>query len=351
MPNSSGRQFLIQGRNILVTGGTGTIGTALVRAILQYRPAVLRIFSRDETMQFQLQQQLGDLANVRYLIGSVYDAPRLAMAMEDIDIVFQVAAMKHVPACEYNPFEAVKTNVIGTENIIEQSIAADVKLVVGISTDKVVNPTSVMGTTKLLAEKLLIAANLTKGKHRTVFSCVRFGNVIGSRGSVIPVFMDQVRQKKPLTVTDPQMTRFFMEIAAAVDLLLKAASLAKGGEIFILPMPSVRVMDIAQGIVDRYHAVSGNRLPIEISGQRTGEKLFEELVTADELNKLYLFEDLLIIPPEHGPPPPGVPLRDSGQTAVTSSAGQDPINPTAILRLLRNNDPDNLLKLSELKEL
>jgi UDP-N-acetylglucosamine 4,6-dehydratase len=343
MNYSSGLQYLIQGRNILITGGTGSIGSTLAKAVLRYKPAVLRIFSRDETKQFQLSQELNHPANVRYLIGDIRDASRLAIALDDIDILFHAAALKHVPACEYNPFEAVKTNILGTENVIEQSIAKKVPLVIGISTDKVVHPTSIMGITKLLAEKLLIAANVNKGKHNTIFSCVRFGNVAGARGSVIPVFLEQIRNNEPLTVTDPQMTRFIMQIDDAIHLLLKAAKLATGGEVFILSMPSVKVMEIAETIVERYHEITGKRIPIEISGLRPGEKLHEELLTQTELSKLYKFEDLLIIAPEDGHIPPGISIKDSGNVPVISSVEQEPLTRQNILKLIQRVDEDNVL--------
>lgn len=343
MSDSPGLHYLIQGRNILVTGGTGSIGSILIKAILAYKPAVLRIFSRDETKQFEIKQRLGEVHNIRYLIGDIRDASRLATALEDVEIVFHAAALKHVPACEYNPSEAVKTNILGTENLIEHSIAKKVKLVIGISTDKVVNPNSIMGITKLLSEKLLIAANFTKGKHRTIFSCVRFGNVAGARGSVIPLFLDQLRNHRALTVTDPQSTRFIMQIEEAVALLLKAAKLATGGEVFILPMPSIRVMDLAETMAKRYQEVTEKKIPIEITGLRLGEKLHEELVTQSELSKLFKYQDLLIIASENGPPPPGIPISDSETKLIISSLNQPCVSEEDILKLVRSVDCDNIL--------
>ncbi len=334
---------LIQGHNILVTGGTGSIGAALVKKLLSYHPAVIRIYSRDETKQLELCLSLGNPANVRYLIGDIRDTERLGMALEDIDIIFHAAALKHLSACEFNPFEAIKTNVIGTQNLIEQSIKKGVKLVIGISTDKVVNPSSILGITKLLAEKLLIAANFTRGKHHTIFSCVRFGNVAGARGSVIPVFLDQLSRNKALTVTDRQMTRFIMSADEAVDLVLKATALASGGEIFIFTMPSVRVIDVAEAVAGRYQEISGEPVANEITGLRPGEKLHEDLMTADELTRTFCFENLFILANGYGHLPPGVPLDPSNLPAL-SSKDQEPLSQAEILQLVRSVDRFNILK-------
>ena len=334
---------IIQGRNILVTGGTGPIGSALVQKILAYQPATVRIFSRDETKQLELSLRLGNPVNVRYLIGDIRDGSRLGTALDDIDIVFHAAALKHLPACEFNPFEAIKSNVLGTQNLIEQSIANGVKLVIGISTDKVVNPSSILGITKLLAEKLLITANFIKGKHHTTFSCVRFGNVAGTRGSVIPIFLDQLSRTQTLTVTDPQMTRFLMSTDDAVNLVLKAASFASGGEIFIFTMPSVKVINVAEAIADRYQKITGKPVKIEISGLRPGEKLHEELITVDELGNVYRFEDLLILANGAGHLPPGTPM-DLSNPPILSSKDQSPLAAEEILKLVRTVDHMNILQ-------
>ena len=181
-------------KRILITGGTGSIGSEILRKVLQYDPQVVRVFSIDEDAQFNLQQELGDRPNVRFLIGDVRDRERLGMAGEDVDIIFHVAALKHVPLCEYNPFEAVKTNVLGTQNVIDVAMKGEVDKLITISTDKAVNPVNVMGATKLLAERLTISANHYKGSRKTAFSCVRFGNVLYSRGSVVPLFREQIRK-------------------------------------------------------------------------------------------------------------------------------------------------------------
>lgn len=198
----------LAGKNVLVTGGCGSIGSHLVTEILEQDPSVVRVLDNNEEGLFGLQQKLGAEAPVRYLLGDVRDQDRLELAMEDIDVVFHAAALKHVTLNEYNPFETVQTNVQGTQNLIQAALEEEVESVVAISTDKASNPTSVMGATKLLSERLIIAANTYKGSRDTRFGCVRFGNVLGSSGSVVPIFIDQIREGGPVTVTDPDMTRF-----------------------------------------------------------------------------------------------------------------------------------------------
>lgn len=295
---------IYKGKRILVTGGTGTIGSELVRQLLQFSPEVIRLFSRDESKQFDLQQEFRSYSNIRYLLGDIRDKERLKRAMEGIDIVFHAAALKHVPACEYNPFEAVKTNVLGTQNIIECALDEEVERVIAISTDKVANPTNTMGATKLLAEKLMAAANYYKGARKTVFACVRFGNVMGSRGSVIPLFIQQVARGGPITMTDPGMTRFMMSIPEAVKLVLRAGKTAKGGETFILKMPALRLGDLAEVIVEEVapkYNFDKSEIEIDIIGLRAGEKLHEELMTADEATRAVELQDMFVIYPSIAP--------------------------------------------------
>jgi FlaA1/EpsC-like NDP-sugar epimerase len=301
---------VFRNKKILVTGGTGTIGSEIVRNLLKYKPEVVRIFSNDEDATFRMMHEIDDggnrmmheIADKRFLIGDIRDKERLTLAMEDVDIVYHAAALKHVPLCEYNPFEAIKTNVIGTRNVIEAAFSNDVDKVVSISTDKAVNPVNTMGATKLLAEKLMIDANEGKGLKRTIFSCVRFGNVLFSRGSVIPLFEEQIRQKKTITITDPDMTRFMMSIHDTIDLIFKATVMAKGGEIFILKMPVVKLGDLADVIIEEYGQKYGytNKKEIKkkIVGPRAGEKMFEELMTETEAKMAFETEDMLIIPPQ-----------------------------------------------------
>lgn len=276
---------MFENKNILITGGTGTIGQALVEKLISYNPKVIRIMSRDEYKQYQMQQQLGDLKNIRFLLGDVREKERVYKAMHNIDIVFDLAALKHVPACEYNPFEAVKTNVLGTQNVIECAIENKVKKVIYASSDKAVSPTNTMGATKLLAERLIVSADYWKGGNTPIFAAVRFGNVIGSRGSVVPLWEEQILSRREITVTDPNMTRFMISIESAVGLTLKACEKAKGGEIFILKMPVVRLGDLAEAVVERTCGKLGipsSAITVKTIGLRPGEKMYEELMTEDE---------------------------------------------------------------------
>ena len=304
------KQFenMFRNKKILVTGGTGCIGSEIVRNLLKYKPKVVRIFSNDEDNTYRMMNEVGDgdkmmheIPDLRFLIGDVRDKERLMLAMEDIDIVYHAAALKHVPLCEYNPSEAIKTNVIGTKNVIETALNSGVERVISISTDKAVNPTNTMGTTKLLAEKLIIDANQGKGRKKTIFSSVRFGNVSFSRGSVIPLFEEQIREKKPITITDPKMTRFMMSISDTVNLVFKATIIAKGGENFILKMPVVRLGDLAEVVIEKYAEKYNYRkenIKKKIIGLRPGEKMFEELMTESEASVAFETEDMLIIPPQ-----------------------------------------------------
>lgn len=293
---------IFKDKKILVTGGTGSIGSEIVRRVLQYGPEVVRILSRDETKQFEMKQEIGHFENVRFLIGDVRDKDRLNRAFEDIDIVFHAAAMKHVPACEYNPFEAVKTNVVGTQNVIDAALDNSVEKVIAISTDKAASPINTMGATKLLAEKLIIDANFYKGHRKTVFSCVRFGNVMGSRGSVVPLFEKQIKNGGPVTVTDPEMTRFMMTIPQAVDLVFKATKMMQGGEIFIFKMPVVKLGDMAnvmvRNLAPRYGYKSDD-IQIDIIGIRNGEKMYEHLMNEEEARYAYETEDMFVVLAKH----------------------------------------------------
>lgn len=291
---------VFRGKNILVTGGTGSIGSDIVRKVLQYKPTVVRVFSNDENGLFNLEQELLSYSNSRFLVGDVKDKERLRMAIENIDFVFHAAALKHVPLCEYNPFEAVKTNVLGTQNVIEVAMDEEVEKLITISTDKAVNPVNVMGATKLLAERLTISANYYKGEKRTAFSCVRFGNVLDSRGSVVPSFREQIRKGGPVTLTDPDMTRFVMSIQKAVELVLEAAAIAQEGEILILKMPALRIVDLAEAMIEELapkYGYNPESIKVEISGKRAGEKIYEELLTADEAINASEIEDMFIITP------------------------------------------------------
>ena len=275
----------IEGKIVLVTGGVGSIGSELVRQILRHNPKQVRIFDNRETEIFHLQHALEDHDNVRFLIGDVRDKNRLSLSMENVDLVFHAAALKHVPSCEYNPFEAVKTNVEGTQNVIDCAFQNNVEKVVNISTDKVTNTINTMGATKLLAERLLTAAQHYRGNKRTVFCTVRFGNVLGSRGSVLQLFEDQIRRGVPVTITNYDMTRFFILIEQAVGLVFKAADIARGGEIFILKMPTIKLRDLAEVVIEEIAPKYGkhpSQISTRIIGPRPGERMHEELMTPEE---------------------------------------------------------------------
>lgn len=272
------------GKVILVTGGAGSIGSEIVRALLMLNPQAVRVLDNNESGLFWLENELQS-DKIRTFVGDIRDDKRLHRAMENVDIVFHSAALKHVPLCEYNPFEAAKTNVGGTQNIIDASLDEGVQKVILISTDKAVNPTNVMGATKLLAERMVISANSYKGDRKTVLSCVRFGNVLDTNGSVLPLFKSQIEAGGPLTITDRRMTRFLMRISDAVQLILNAGTLAKGGEIFILKMPAVSIIDLANALRDRMilrGTCKSGDIAIQETGKRKGEKLFEELLTDDD---------------------------------------------------------------------
>ena len=286
-------------KKILVTGATGSIGSTIVKELLKLKPRQVRIFSRDETKQFELMHAIGLSKPVNYLIGDVRDKERLNMAMENVDIVFHAAALKHVGSCEKNPFEAVKTNVQGTQNVIDCAYANKVDKVVVISTDKATDPTNVMGCTKLLAEKLILASFLYKGNKKTKFCCVRFGNVLGSRGSVVPLFINQLKQGKSLTVTDPKMTRFIMSIPQAVQLVFKSAELMKNREIFVLKMPVLNLKDLAQAVIDVYQEKNNTdkKVSIKIIGKNGGERIHEKLLTEEESEGALELKDMFVILP------------------------------------------------------
>ncbi len=287
-----------KGKTILVTGGTGSIGSELVRQILKYQPAKLRVFSRDETKQYELIESLGYPKDFNILIGDIRDKERLNFSFRGVDIVLHAAAMKHVSISEYNPFEVIKTNIIGSQNVIDAAVEQGVKKVIGISTDKAVNPTGVLGTSKLMMEKLFVNANNYIKAKETRFSCVRFGNVMWSRGSVLPSWKEHAMRERVIKVTDQEMTRFFMSKEEAINLVLRATALTQGGEIFTFKMSSIPLMDLAKIFLDKYFP--GQDIKIEVVGRRQGEKINEELFDQADLGKL-IFSDgkMFIIVPKN----------------------------------------------------
>ncbi|WP_029029517.1 UDP-N-acetylglucosamine 4,6-dehydratase (inverting) [Salinarimonas rosea] len=268
---------MLSGKSILVTGGTGSFGKAFVKTVLARHPDLKRlvIFSRDELKQFEMSQHVSekDHPGIRYFIGDVRDPDRLRRALEGIDIVVHAAALKQVPAAEYNPFEAIKTNVIGAQNLIEGCLDAGVERVVALSTDKAAAPVNLYGATKLCSDKLFVAANNIRGARDLRFSVVRYGNVMGSRGSVIPFFLDR-RREGVLPITDPRMTRFNISLEEGVSMVLWAIENAWGGEILVPKIPSYRITDVATAIAPECRQ--------EIVGVRPGEKLHEEMITASD---------------------------------------------------------------------
>ena len=293
----SGQYF--KDKKILLIGGTGTVGTGLVRALLEQDVKTIRVLSRDEYKQYIMMQEMSGIKNIRFLIGDVRDKERIERAMEDIDIVFHIAAMKHVPSCEYNPMEAVKTNVIGTQNVITAAINNNVGKVILTSTDKTISPTNTYGATKLLAERLIVSANYYKGTSKTVFSAVRFGNVMGSRGSVIPLFKKQILENKEITVTDSNMTRFMMTLSQAVNLTLEACVRAQGGEIFVLKMPIINLKDLVDITIEevsKKYNINSEQIKVKEIGLRPGEKLYEELMTCEESKNAVELNNMFVIP-------------------------------------------------------
>ncbi|HFQ80184.1 MAG TPA: UDP-N-acetylglucosamine 4,6-dehydratase (inverting) [Desulfobacterales bacterium] len=283
------KHFNWSDKTILLTGGTGSFGKHFCRVMLeQYKPKAIRIYSRDELKQHNMRFDFKDDDRLRFFIGDVRDGERLRRAMVGVDVVVHAAALKQVPACEYNPFEAVKTNVHGAQNVIDAAIDAGVRKVVALSTDKAVNPVNLYGATKLCSDKLFIQGNAYAGGLNTKFACVRYGNVIGSRGSVVPLFKKQ-RASGVLTVTDKRMTRFWITLDQAVELVLKAFKYMEGGEIFVPRIPSMKITDLARAI--------GPECKIKSIGIRPGEKLHESLTGEDEGRNTLIYKDMYVIMP------------------------------------------------------
>jgi len=283
-------QSSFEGKTILITGGTGSFGQKFTEILLkEYNPKTIRIYSRGELMQIQMEQKFRD-NRLSFLIGDVRDKARLSRAMKGVDIVVHAAALKQVPACEYNPIEAVKTNIDGTVNVIDAAIDADVKKVMLISTDKAVHPVNLYGATKMVAEKLVVQGNSYTGGKTPHLSCVRYGNVIGSRGSVIPLFKEQKSSGK-ITITDEKMTRFWISLDQGVRFVIKSIESMQGGEVFVPKIPSMSLTDLAEAIAPGVKK--------EYIGIRAGEKLHEVLLTEDESRHAKEYEHGFIIEPEH----------------------------------------------------
>ena len=281
----------LSGKKILITGGTGSLGNALTSRLLKEGVDTIRIFSRNENKQNTMEAEFKD-DRLRFLLGDVRDYSRLVRAMEDIDIVFHAAALKHVPIIEYNPFEAIKTNVIGSQNVIDACLEENVERAVAIGTDKAVSPLNTYGATKLLMEKLFVTSSnyLKKERHKTKFMAVRYGNVLGSSGSVIPKFIEQIKNKEKITITDPAMTRFSISMDKALDFILHATEITKGSEIFVPKLRAYSIGDLKEALFELLGKTNE-----EIIGIREGEKLNEILINSDEVRYSWEYENMYMI--------------------------------------------------------
>jgi FlaA1/EpsC-like NDP-sugar epimerase len=310
----------LRNAKILITGGTGSFGNRVAHFLTDHNPAEIRIFSRDEKKQWEMHLRYPDFS---YIIGDVRDAQRLSDAMRDVDYVFHAAALKQVPSCEFYPFEAVKTNVIGSHNVCAAARDAGVKTVVALSTDKAVKPVNAMGMTKAIMEKIVCSQNIVSGD--TIFCCVRYGNVMGSRGSVIPLFRQQITADSPITLTVPHMTRFLMTLDESVDLVMHAMLQARGGEVFIKKAPACTVRDLAEAMRLKY-SPRGAQHPIETVGIRTGEKIHEVLVNEYEMQRAKEEVSYFTIAPEwrnsgtNSSKPPGVEYTSENTTRLSDPA-------------------------------
>jgi UDP-N-acetylglucosamine 4,6-dehydratase len=274
---------------VLITGGTGSFGKKLTRILLdEYNPAKIIVFSRDELKQHEMRAAGFDAPNLRYFIGDIRDLSRLRRAFEGVDIVVHAAALKQVPACEYNPMEAIKTNILGSSNVIDAALDVGVERVVALSTDKAVNPINLYGATKLAAEKLFIQSNSYAGGRKTRFACVRYGNVVGSRGSVVPVFLRQ-RENGEVTITDDRMTRFWISLEQGVRFVIRCTEQMYGGEVFVPKIPSMSIIELAKAIAPKAE--------INEIGIRPGEKLHEVLISEDEARTTVEMDDMFVVQP------------------------------------------------------
>ena len=282
---------MFENKKILITGGTGSLGTALTKRLLNLNVDTVRIYSRNESKQILMESEILD-DRIRYLIGDVRDLPRLEKALEGIDIVFHAAALNHVPVIEYNPFEAIKTNVLGTQNLIDACLKENIETVVGIGTDKAVSPLNTYGATKLLMEKLLTTAQnyLDVDKYRTKFLAVRYGNVLGSSGSVLPKFVSQIKKKQKITLTDPNMTRFSLTMDEALDFILKSTSIGKGTEVFVPKLKAYSINGLKESLFELLENTGE-----KIISLRPGEKMHETLLNSDELRYVWELDDKYVL--------------------------------------------------------
>lgn len=335
---------LLQNANMLITGGTGSFGKAFVKMALEkFSPERLIVFSRDELKQFEMRQlyPISQYPNLRFFIGDIRDRDRLYRALDGVDIVVHAAALKQVPACEYNPIEAIKTNIHGAANLIDAAIDREVSKVLALSTDKAANPVNLYGATKLCSDKLFVAANAYSGFHGTQFSVVRYGNVVGSRGSVMPYFLAQ-RDSGTLTITDTRMTRFLITLTEGVEFVLDSLSRMRGGEIFVPKIPSVKIVDLARVIAPECDQ--------KVIGIRPGEKLHEVMVSEDDARNSLELEDRYVIQPSHSFwDPQGFAADHGGSPCEDGFTYRSDTNPewlddTQIAELVRLVESDPIIK-------
>jgi len=312
---------LFGGKKVLITGGTGSLGKALAKRILETDVDTVRIFSRDEFKQIQMEGEFDD-KRLRFLIGDVRDKGRLKRALENINLVIHTAALKHVHVAEYNPFEVVKTNVYGSQNLIEACLDTDVEQVLAIGTDKAVSPLNTYGATKLLMERLFISANNYKGFHKIKFSCVRYGNVLGSRGSLVPTLVHQVLNGKKITITDPNMTRFNITMNQALDLIFRTFENSVGGEIFVPKLKAYRTGDVKDAVLELLNPKSEvQQIPV-----RPGEKYHESLISKDEIRKTFEDKkDYLIIDEQIQKHPNRPKNKDIAKTSLKDQYSSDKV--------------------------
>jgi FlaA1/EpsC-like NDP-sugar epimerase len=288
-----------ENKKVLITGAAGTVGREIVNCLTAYAPAELRLMDNNETEMFFLMEECRNKSAFCFL-GDVRDREKVEKLSGGIDIIIHCAAFKHVILSEYNPFDVVQTNIMGVENIMRAAQSNNVKHVLFTSSDKAVNPTNVMGTSKLMGERLMTAANAVKSDGHTVYTSTRFGNVIGSRGSVVPLFMKQIRQGGPVTITDRQMTRFIMTIEESALLVLKSLTIARGGEVFVTKMPVARIIDLAEVMIELLAPKYGHRasdIELKVIGAKPGEKLYEELMSEEEVHRSLELKDMFVVTP------------------------------------------------------
>jgi len=323
---------------VLVTGAAGTIGSALVEQIAQAGARSIRAFDHNESELFFLYERMKELGVGTPMLGDLRDLERLRLAFRNVDVVFHAAALKHVELGEYNPFEIVETNLRGVDNVIRAALDAEVDRVIFTSSDKAVNPTNMMGASKMMGERLITAANAIRGPRRTRFASVRFGNVLGSRGSVIPIFANAAVRGEPLRLTHPEMTRYVMTITEAAQLVIEAGSLALGGELFVTKMKAIRIADLANVVAGEL-ARHGKQSDVVHTKPRIGEKLYEELLSRDEVARAVESDRMLLV----------LPIADSPLSAPIPSLEQYPVTLSPVQRLWHSGE-DTCLTRDELRQ-